>query len=94
MDEPKEAILVAQSKWLHKMLLSGHVHSGGGTIPLEFGYALKFVCNKEFAQINLIQVGKGKEIPSQRWQKAAKVTTTKPKKKPTAQIELQEAEEY
>ena len=87
MEEDQKRILIAQSKWLFKRQLFGHVSSGGGIIPLEFGYAIKFIANEGFTQINLIQVGKGEDIPSQAWQKSVQTKLPKPKKKEKGTIE-------
>ena len=73
-DQP---ILIAQTKWLHKGGLFGHISNGGGEIPLENGFAIKFIASEKFCQLNLIHHGKGVPMPYQSWRKTKKVEVKK-----------------
>jgi len=78
MDELPSAV-VATEKNVHQGRLHGHI-SGGGTMDLGNGYALKFIpLSKDFASLQLLFSGIGKPIKNQSWlrPKVVKKTTKK-----------------
>ena len=63
--------VVLASKNYHKGALIGHVSNGGGTLPLNDNFSVRFIANEKFTEIELICTG-GKP-KYQNWQKVKKV---------------------
>ena len=86
-----QGVVIAETGWLNKQFLIGHVSNGGGIIKFSHNKAIKFTASANSVMLQLIDVGIGKNVATQSWQKTKAVKEQK--KLPDIEISQGEVEE-